>query len=162
MQVRMGLHPGIKDFDTYITDILEIYNKYPAIGAQFRIILPDDLLSRFKKPELSINHTDYTLLFLKVNISGAEAANAATHVAQAVPGALLNEAALKGKPVHYRFGKAYLPPAYFSEHCAAFFSTTQQAARTKKELGLTEKTAAEACAEILLDTGDELAAHLKI
>jgi hypothetical protein len=74
------------------------------------------------------------------NVSGPNAAKAADKITQAVPGALLNEAALQGKPsyFHDRTVKPYLPVAWFSQTVPAFFAATSQSPHTKEELGLTE------------------------
>lgn len=151
VQVRLGLHPGIQNLDTYLTTILSVYTKYPDSDKQFKIILPDNLLGRFKTPELSIDNPRFREVFLRVNISGSEASSAADKVAQAVPGALLNQAVLEGKPAFASSGEPYLPRRYFADSVTTFFSGERQPPRMKKELGLDDRTAGERCAGILLD-----------
>ncbi|MBA2711301.1 MAG: hypothetical protein H0U57_12000 [Tatlockia sp.] len=92
MQVRLGLHPGIQNFDAYLQEILSIYRKHPEIAAQFKIILPDNLIGRIEAPELTIDEPMFKNAFLRVNINGSEAASASERITQAVPGALLNQA----------------------------------------------------------------------
>lgn len=149
IQVRLGLHPGIQDLDTYVSEILAVYKKHPDAFGQFKIILPDSLLGRFKNPELSINDPLLERVFLKVNINGSDASFAADRVAQAVPGALLNQAVIEGKPSYSHTGKPYLPNQYFSNSLAAFFSGNRQPLRMKEELGLDAKTAPEKYADVI-------------
>ncbi len=150
MQVRLGLHPGIQDLDAYLKEILLICQKY-TVTRQFRVILPDSFVSRIKHPDVTINNSHLQSLFLRVNITGPDAASAADKVAQAVPGALLNQAALEGKPVYSHIGKPYLPRRYFSDSMTTFYASLPQTPRGKKELGLEEKTAADSCREMLLN-----------
>lgn len=150
MQVRLGLHPGIKNFDVYLKEILEIYLKHPEISDQFKIIVPDRIAGQIKSPESSINHPVYQHAFLRVNITGNEAASAADRIAQAVPGALLNQAVLEGKPTYSHLGKPYLPTHYFTRSIASFFTSEHQPPRLKKDLGLDDKTAPEHYAELIL------------
>lgn len=149
VQVRLGLHPGIQDLDHYLEQILSIYANHRNSEQQFKIILPDNLLSRLKAPDSLINNPLYRDVFLKANITGSQASSAADRVAQAVPGALLNEAALEGKPVFAPSGKPYLPRDYFSNTLSTFFSAVRHPSRTKEDLELDEKTAGERCATIL-------------
>lgn len=139
MQVRLGLHPGIEDLDAYLDEILAIYKKHMAVSHQFKIILPDNLIARFKAPELTINSPQLHDVFLRVNINGSEASFAAERIAQAVPGALLNQAVLEGKPSYSHSGKPYLPNQYFSNNLHGFFSGTRQPPPLKEALGLDEK-----------------------
>jgi hypothetical protein len=70
------------------------------------------------------------LFILFSDATGAAAALAADKVAQAVPGALLNEAVLKGKPSNFHETSAisYLPRAWLANNIGAFFSAkTSQA-----------------------------------
>ncbi|MBA2657649.1 MAG: hypothetical protein H0U70_11830 [Tatlockia sp.] len=150
MQVRLGLHPGIQNLDVYLTEILTIYRKHPEITDQFKIILPDSIVARIKVPELTINAPVYQNAFLRVNITGNEAASAADRIAQAVPGALLNQAVLEGKPTYSHLGKPYLPRQYFTNTLASFFTAEPQPARLKEDLGLDKKTAPEKYADLIL------------
>lgn len=150
VQVRLGLHPGIQNLDAYLATILSVYTKYPDVDKQFKIILPEKLLSLFKTPELSINNSLFRQVFLRVDITGSEASSAADSVAQAVPGALLNQAVLEGKPAFASLGKPYLPSRYFADSVTTFFSGERQPHRMKQELGLDERTAGERCADILV------------
>ncbi|STX28839.1 Uncharacterised protein [Legionella beliardensis] len=152
MQVRLGLHPGIANLDAYLTRILAICAKYPQVGEQFKIILPDNLLTRLKTPELTIDNDLYRHLFLRVNITGAEAAYAADRVTQAVPGALLNQAVIEGKPTYSHRGKSYLPQNYFSTSLNSFFNAKPNKVVSKEELGLDDKTAPEKYADLIMNS----------
>lgn len=150
MQVRLGLHPGIQDFDAYLKEIVTIYKKHPEIADQFKIILPDNLVERIKSPALTINDPQLQNLFLRVNITGSEAAFAADRITQAVPGALLNQAVLEGKPAYSHLGKPYLPKQFFSQSISSFFTSEPQPPRLKEDLNLDNKTAPENYAEIIV------------
>ncbi|KTD22695.1 Uncharacterised protein [Legionella lansingensis] len=149
MEVRLGLHPGIQNMDVYLAEILAIYKKHPDVVEQFKIILPDNLVSRVKQPELTINAPMFQNAFLRVNVTGSEAASAASRIAQAVPGALLNQAVLEGKPAYSHLGKPYLPRQYFSNSISSFFAAAPNPPRSKEDLGLDEKTTPERYAEII-------------
>lgn len=149
--VRLGLHPGIEDLDAYLIELLKVYKKHQdACKSQFKIILTDTLFAKLKKPELTATSAEFEHVFIRANVSGNEAAAAAERVAQAVPGALLNQGVLEGKASYTHFGKPYLPNQYFSSNLSTFFGEKRQMARSKEELGLDGKTAPECCAEILL------------
>ena len=102
--------------------------------------MPDNLLSRIKKPELSIADPLLATLFLRVNINGTEASYSADKVAQTVPGALLNQAAIEA---YSHSGTPYLPESYFSKGIDTFFTSSRQPLRTKKDLKLSEFSAGE-------------------
>lgn len=69
---------------------------------------------------------------------------------QSVPGALLNQAALEGKPSYFSQGKSYLPKGFFSENIKTFFSNARQNSHNKHELGLNEERASTHCATLLV------------
>ncbi|MCL9683967.1 hypothetical protein [Legionella maioricensis] len=92
--------------------------------------------------------TIFWRFYFNFNINGSEAAFAADRVAQAVPGALLNQAALEGKPAYLHSGKPYLPKQYFSNSISTFFTAPGESARAKEELGLDERTTPERCAKL--------------
>jgi hypothetical protein len=149
VQLRLGLHPDIPNFDDYMRELLAVYKKHPKAKDQFKIILPEQLLIKFQKPALSINDPEFQSLFLRVNVNGNEAAFAADRVAQAVPGALLNQAAFEGKPAWHAV-KAYLPTDYYSNDAPTFFAESRKPTRKRAELALDEKTTAQRYADIIL------------
>lgn len=77
---------------------------------------------------------------VRSEISGSDAASAADKITQAVPGALLNEAALKGKPsyFHEKSAAPYLPKKWFSENISTFFREKPTHPHSLKELGLND------------------------
>ncbi len=155
LHLRLGLHPGRQDLDIYLSKILSVYKKHPDNHSQFKIILTDQLLAKLKHPEQSVENPEFQHLFLKTNITGPDAASAADKVAQAVPGALLNQAVLEGKPAFASSGTPYLPIDYFSKDVTTFFSSSRQPPRLKTALGLDEKTAGERCANIMIGWGEK-------
>lgn len=148
IQVRLGLHPGIALLDTYLEHILPILLRYPAIESQFKIILPDRLKGKITA-ETTYSSPIYAKFFLITEVNGNEAASAATHVAQAVPGALLNEAALSGKPACMGSGEPYLPKElfFFKEAIPLFFRAGKRAPLKKEDLGLSDKSVAAVYAD---------------
>ena len=89
-------------------------------------------------------------MFLRVNCTGSEAASAADRIGQAVPGALLNQAVMEGKPTYSHLGKPYLPRSFFSNTIVSFFTAERrQPPRLKEDLGLDGRTAPERVAEII-------------
>lgn len=133
LQIRLGIHPGVSDLQKYVDLLLETCRRYPEASAQFKIILPETI--RAKLADAAAYREDPFVVLAEIN--GATASNAADSVAQAVPGALLNEAAIKGKPV-YSHGKAlpYLPGYLFAKDIATFFSMPSKEKCTLPELGL--------------------------
>lgn len=148
IQVRLSLHPNIQDFDAYLKELLTVYDAHEDAKAQFQIIFPPNLFTKLKYPELTVNHPSYQAVFLKVKVPGQLAATIADRVGQAVPGALLNQALLEGKPAYSLFGTPYL--SGFSSTVTTFFSNPRRKAPLKSELDLDEKTAGERCAEVLM------------
>lgn len=143
VQLRLGLHPGIEDLDDYLQHILLICKAYPEAEKQFKIILPVAFTAKLKQPQLTIDNPLYEKLFLRVEVSGVEAAAAADGASQAVPGALTNKAAMEGKAAFCPSGKPYLPQTRFAENLASFFALKRQDPLTRKDLNLSEKSAAE-------------------
>lgn len=135
LQLRMGIHPGINDLDAYLKTLLKTCEMFPEIKNQFKIILTKQIAIKLKNPLAAAS-----TFIAQADVSGSEAAQAADKVTQAVPGALLNEAALQGKPsyFHEKSAKPYLPRRWFSETIATFFTAKSQPPRTKEELGLTD------------------------
>lgn len=150
IQVRFGLHPGIADLDTYMQHILSVYSQHEKSWGQFKIILPEQLLGRFRNLQSFTDNPTLQNAFLWVNISGSDAAFAADRVAQAVSGALLNQAVIEGKPAYAHSSTSYLPHSYFSNNLVTFFSEKRQPLRMKKDFGLDDKTAGEACSDVIL------------
>lgn len=136
IQIRMGLHPGVKDndADTYLQTLLETCEKYSKTISQFKIILTTPFEKKLKKP------FHPTPVILRCEISGSDAAQSSEKIAQAVPGALLNESALKGKPSYFHDNSAipYLPKLWFSASLSEFFTAKPSAPHTPVELGLKE------------------------
>jgi len=100
IQVRFGIHPGIQNLENYLARINSVCQAHPDALKQFKIILPDPIFIKVQDCVL-FKDPAFQQLFLRVNINGAQASSAADRVAQAVPGALLNQAALEGKPAYY-------------------------------------------------------------
>lgn len=147
MQVRLGLHPGIKDLDGYLTKIIAVYDKHKErCSQQFKIIFPDEFQKKLNNPELFVGHP----VFLNAHVNGTQAAYAADRVAQAVPGALLNQGAIEGKGAYAHGGKPYLPQSSFAENLNLFFTAARKPYLTKTELYLEEKTVAERCSEVIM------------
>lgn len=133
LQLRMGIHPGIKDLDAYLNALLNTCEKFPKAKDKLKIILPTQLEKRLTKPLRDDS------FILRGEISGSDAASAADKITQAVPGALLNEAALKGKPVYFHEEtEPYLPKPWFSKDIPTFFKGKPTSHHTLQELKLND------------------------
>lgn len=146
IQIRFGLHPGISDKNAYMQTLLATCSLFPNVSKQLKIILPDTFAAALNPPVAN----DHPFI-IRSNASGADVAAAADKVAQAVPGALLNEAAILGKPAYYhnKTVTPYLPePWFITQSIHAFFSARPQAAHKRSELGV-EITAGEAVATLM-------------
>ncbi|MBX9586567.1 MAG: hypothetical protein K2X50_04850 [Gammaproteobacteria bacterium] len=146
-QIRFGLHPGIKDPDLYLQSLFSIYEKYSESSSQLKIVLTETMQKRLINPSLK----EHCCILLG-NISGSDMALAADRVAQSVPGALLNESALVGKPsyFHVKSSTPYLPERWFSGTISDFFQAKPDVTHNLAELELTE-TAPTAIAKLLLE-----------
>lgn len=121
MQVRFGIHPGIGDMKTYLLTLKATVEQYPQLAKQLQIIFSPVIKAKLMQEECPLFET--SPFFLSVDVNGANAASSADNVAQAVPGALLNEAALLGKPVYtHQRVVSYLPEKYFSSSLNVFFN----------------------------------------
>lgn len=152
IQIRLGLHPGIRDLDTYLSTIIPIYLEHDA-PKRFQIIVPPSWKAKFKRPKEHIDNPELASLFVFKEISGAEASAAAKGVMQSCAGALLNEAVVRGKPVYATLSEEeppYLPITRFASSPDILFKSEVQPRLEKHHLGLSEQTAAEASAEVLL------------
>jgi len=134
IQLRMGVHPGVKNLDDYLQTLLKTCEMYPSTKDQFKIIINSQIAGKLKQPLVD------SPFIIRADVSGPDAAQAADKITQAVPGALLNEAALKGKPsyFHDKSLKPYLPRSWFSGNISAFFTEKPQSPHSKDELGLTD------------------------
>ncbi len=131
VQLRFGMHPGVKSADDYLNGLLKVCADYPKTKNQFKIILTPQFKSKLRS---SISSE----FILEADISGPDAAEVADRIAQAVPGALLNEAALKGKPAyfHKQSSVPYLPSSLFSGDIKVFFTAKTGTVRSYAELEL--------------------------
>lgn len=145
IQVRMGIHPGVNDLDAYLQTLLSTCQMFPATNAQFKIVINNQIASKLKQPLAD------SPFIIRVDVSGPDLAQTADKISQAVPGALLNEAALKGKPsyFHDKSVKTYLPTSWFSDNISAFFNAKSQLPHHKNELGLHD-TAPNALTKIMI------------
>lgn len=137
IQLRFGMHPGIKEPDLYLQALLSTCDKYPNahVKNQFKIMLTTPMKARITNSGL-INHD----CILQCDVSGPDAAQAAEKIGQSVPGALLNEAALMGKPsyFHDKSTTPYLPTTWFANSIGSFFNSKPQGSHSYSELGLNE------------------------
>jgi hypothetical protein len=134
LSLRMGIHPGTEYPDDYLHELLLTAEKYSQTKSQFKIILTPQFEKRLK---FSIRSNPF---LLRCEITGAQAAYAADKITQAVPGALLNEAALLGKPAYFyeRSVVPYLPKEWFSKDIATFYLAKAERSRSCKVLGLVD------------------------
>ena len=149
MQLRFGIHPGVRDMAAYLDTLLKICDAYPDAAKQFKFLITPAIEAKLgddiKEKVRAHSHV------LVCDVSGPQAAATADKVAQAVPGALLNEVAVQGKPVYYNDADVdpYLPREYFSTNLSAFFAAKPQAPRARRELQLEEATAADTLASMI-------------
>lgn len=141
LALRVGLHPGVSQKDDYLDDILKECHKYLSLSNQFKIILTEvdeSKLERIKGIE--------SPFLLRQNVPGAQAASVSSKIAQAVPGALLNEAVLLGKPgyFHNKITTPYLPHDRWSPTLTHFFN-----AKKTEQLNYNDLHLEEACAKTM-------------
>lgn len=134
LQVRFGIHPGVQSPDAYLEALLNVCKDYESLSKQFKIVLTTSFHDKLSKPFQS----DF---ILRADVSGSDACQIADRVAQAVPGALLNESALQGKPVYFhdRSAQSYLGAGFFSGSTTEFFRAIPRPPSTYQVLGLAEE-----------------------
>lgn len=133
LHLRFGIHPGVKHMDGYLTGLLKTCSAYPKLSKQFKIVISPDIESK-----LDIMQSVQSDFILRANISGPDAASIADKVSQAVPGALLNEAVMLGKPGYsHKPIQAYLPSG-FSTSIEDFYHAKVGTKNTLEALGLEE------------------------
>ena len=139
--LRFGVHPGIGNVSHYLESMLAICAKHKEISANIKFILPADIHKKLSGKTRS-------RLLLPSSLPNRTIAQLAAKIAQVVPGALLNEAIVQGKPgyIHDSSAQPYLPNAWFEQDVAAFLRGVQQAPHSRKELGLDNLTAPQALA----------------
>ncbi len=147
LQLRFGLHPGVKELSAYLESLLQTCQQFPTLAAQCKIILTPRLEQRLQQELADIERLaqlQQHSFILSVDISGPAAAAAADGVAQAVPGALTNQAALRGQSSYFHAAtKPYLPQGLFADGIATFFHSTAEAERREpitepSQLGLVD------------------------
>ncbi|MBU1629102.1 MAG: hypothetical protein KKH06_03370 [Gammaproteobacteria bacterium] len=150
MSVRFGIHPGVAEINDYMGKILDVCEQHGNLEGRFKIILTSGVKKKLSRDVVQ------TLLnsgfVLETNVGGPDAASAATHVAQAVAGALPNVAVMDGKVVHVGAREqSHLPADWFADSVATFFNQSTGAKHTPEELGLdSAKTVAQNLADEML------------
>lgn len=144
LHLRFGIHPGVKHMDGYLAGLLKVCRAYQNLSNQFKIIISPAI-----EAKLDMMKCVQSEFVLRTDISGPDAASAADKVTQAVPGALLNEAVMLGKPGYsHKPIKAYLPSG-FSLSIDSFFTAKRSQKKTLEELGLKD-SAPENLAKLLI------------
>lgn len=137
LKIRFGVHPGVSDADLYLQTMLSACDEWQPNPDQFKVVLNTPFSNKLKTQHAS------QYLHEKL-VPGPDAAEAADKVAQAVPGALLNEAAFCGIPsyFHAQGMNVYLPDQWFSANLSTFFAAKRTAAHSREDLKLSDKTPA--------------------
>jgi hypothetical protein len=145
LQLRFSIHPGTPDKVDYLQQLLAVSASYPETSSQFQFIINKELSEKLKNISLDEK------FLLRAEVTGNDATMAANAVTQAVPGALLNTAALQGgaKPFYNSGEKSYLVKDWFAESAFALFSLNNQAAHTRQELKLSDATAPQELARVI-------------
>ncbi len=136
LQLRYGIHPGIKDMPAYFSSLSSLLSSYPAAEKQFKIILPAAIKEKLQDTSLIPK-----AFILECEVNGPDAGNAADRVAQAVLGALPTEAALRGKPAYAHQGNTYLPKGLLATSLSDLLTRNASTPPTKGELALPSDSA---------------------
>lgn len=118
MQVRIGIHPGVAEVNSYLAALLDVCLQHPALSGQVKIILNSNIASKLN--ENMCSRVELSEFILACDVKGPQAAAVATHIAQAVPGAL-PVMAVKGGKVAFTGKPAHLPTQWFATK-ESFFS----------------------------------------
>lgn len=133
LQLRFGIHPGVRNMDTYLLDLLQVCARCEELSQQLKIVLPsrieDRLCRQYASPFL-----------LREDLSGPELADKADGISQVVPGALINEAHLNKKAVYCHTPvKSYLTGKP-KKSITMFFNEVCSKKTTYSDLGLETST----------------------
>lgn len=143
LKVCFSIHPFVSNPDQYLASLLEICNGYPNLYQKFKIILPEGFVQKLSAPK-SINLNNQFIL--KAEISGQQATLVANGVAQAVPGALVNEAALLDNAAYcHEPVKSYLPSGLLSKDLPSFLSRQSKITNDKEVESKTKNVTTESC-----------------
>lgn len=124
LKVCFSIHPFVSNPDQYLAGLIEVCNRYPNLYQKFKIILPEGFVQKLTSPK-SINLNNQFII--KAEISGQQATLVANGVAQAVPGALVNEAALLDNAAYcHEPVKSYLPSGLLSKDLRSFLSSPRK------------------------------------
>lgn len=148
LQLRFAIHPGVKEPIKYFSELLNLCEEYPKCAKQFKIILTPEFLAQ--KLENHQFDAKYEKFVQRCSVSGPAASNAAKAVAQAVPGALVNESAVLGKDAYcFQPVKSYLPSNMMSKDLKSFLAGGSDV-RLEKNLQIDQKDASSVLAKKLV------------
>jgi hypothetical protein len=142
--LRFGLHPGTQNVTHYLESLLALCARYPGVTSHIKFVLPPDI---HKKVTSKLQ----SKLLLPSSLPNQTVSQLASKIAQVVPGALLNEAIIQGKPgfIYDTSTQVYLPEAWFKQNVSAFLRGVRQTPHSREELGLENLTAPQALAHVL-------------
>lgn len=146
IQLRMGLHPGVKDINSYLEKILTICKTMPNLQNQFKIIIPNNIKSKIIN-DIILSDDIYKQYTIEVDMNGPTASSAADKIAQAVPGALVNEGIVSGVPGYFHKNVQSYLPAHSS--IRTFLSSNNSTKLSTSDLELDELSVAQRVATLL-------------
>jgi hypothetical protein len=133
MQVRFSIHPGSPLMPRYIEALLQVCDEYPDLSDRFKIILNPVIIAKLEGDAILAELRDSPFM-LEADVSGPAATAAASHIAQAVPGGLVIEAAQEGKVVTSGV-LPHKPLVDWFHTPQSFFGGERSARRDLRELG---------------------------
>lgn len=151
-QVRIGIHPGAPELQTYVDRLLgELGNEtWSSVSANVRLIITDRLSDRL---ELAAAAPKF---LLRKNISGDEAAREADGVAGPMPATLLTKTTVDGRPAYFHQNKTpYIDGALSGARqlglfCEQVAARHKEPAKDREALGVPKDKAVERITTLLL------------
>lgn len=143
LKVCFSIHPFVSNPDQYLSSLIETCKLYPALFQKFKIILPEGFVQKLTAPK-NINLDSQFII--KAEVSGQQATSVANGVAQAVPGALVNEAALLENAAYcHEPVKSYLPSGFLSKDLPSFLSKQSNSKSNQKQEAKPNDSSIENC-----------------
>jgi hypothetical protein len=148
--LRLGMHPGLSDKQTYLHQVCALIDKFPTLSAHIKILVPKNdgrTLTEFDEQTLSHHSITDIPKLADQCLSSEQITAAAEGIASVCPATLTSLAILQGKPAYVHDTSK---PSFFSSqsiysgasHLPNFFTAllnqTPKKPLNKADLGLAE------------------------
>jgi hypothetical protein len=136
--IRMGLHPGTKDMQNYVEQIIDCLKEKKEFPAQLVI----NKAIKSKLTDLSILDSAH---ICEVDLSGDDIFTVANAVASSQPSTIVTQGVISGLPAFClsRYSNSYLSTFFKQSPAELIQAKTTKTMLTKREMGLPEERAVD-------------------